>query len=246
MSPQPIRSILRTKHATRSGTFISQRESIVKWRFEFPQKPCCSGGGMTQGNVMEQVEAIRERYVQGSRKEKVSAGWALPGDTEYHRKAAMRLLGCSPRCCVGRRGCRCRYGPEPAAAPKAVWRATDGLCPRRRPSPLRSVRVLESYGRLMVTSAVRSQPQRMSPAMTDRLLQPYRRMGCRHTVTTAKPGKHAQSRHANLRCCRLGRRSPRVRGGRPGGPLRRERRGVLSAHPLYRGCGHGWMECQGV
>ena len=109
--------------------------------------------------------------------------------TGYHRKAAIRVLGRGPRAPNGRRGRRCQYGPEVAAALRVLWEATDRLCSRRlHPFLPELVSILERQGHLKVTPRVREQLLKMSPATMDRLLGPYRHVGGRRPLSTTKPG----------------------------------------------------------
>ena len=47
---------------------------------------------MTRGSIQEYTEAVRERYLRASKKEKGEILGEFTEVTGYHRKAAIRLL----------------------------------------------------------------------------------------------------------------------------------------------------------
>jgi hypothetical protein len=145
---------------------------------------------MTRGGVKEYIEAIRERYLKGSRREKGQILDEVTKVTGYHRKAAIRLLARSPKRESGHgRGRAKQYGIEVVAALKEAWEASDRLCSKRlQPFLPELVRVLETHGELIVGGEVREQLCQISAATIDRLLKPYRRRGLRRPFSTTKPG----------------------------------------------------------
>lgn len=145
---------------------------------------------MTRGGVKEYIEAVKEGYLKGSRKEKGKILDEVTKVTGYHRKAAIRLL------CGGwrskpasQRGRARQYGPEVAAALKAGWEASDRMCSKRlQPFLPELVEVLERHGELTLKEDVKEQLCQMSPATIDRLLKPHRHRGLRRPFSTTKPG----------------------------------------------------------
>ena len=91
---------------------------------------------MTRTSVEEYAEAVRERYLRGTKKEK---GIILDESTKatgLHRKAAIRLFNSHPKPkSRKRRGRTKQYDTEVAAVLKMVWEATDRLCCICHPLP---------------------------------------------------------------------------------------------------------------
>jgi hypothetical protein len=145
---------------------------------------------MTRGGVKEYLEAVRERYLKASRREKGQILDEAVMVTGYHRKAAIRLLRCGRKAkAVERRGRTKRYGVEAASALKAVWEASDRMCSKRlQPFLPELVAALERHGELAVPEAVKEQLCRMSVSTIDRALRPHRLRGQRRPFSTTKPG----------------------------------------------------------
>ena len=145
---------------------------------------------MTRGGVKEYIEAVRGRYMKGSRKEKGRILDEAVRVTGYHRKAVIRSLsrGWKGKG-VGRRGRSRQYGGEVTIALKGAWEASDRMCSRRlQPFLPELVGILERHGELKVAKEVREQLCQMSVATVDRLLKPYRHRGLRRPFSTTKPG----------------------------------------------------------
>jgi hypothetical protein len=145
---------------------------------------------MTRGGVKEYIEAVRERYLKASRKEKGQILDEAVMVTGYHRKAAIRLLrGPRKNGATDRRGRARQYGMEVVAALKVAWEASDRMCSRRlQPFLPELVKVLERHGELTVSQEAQEQLCRMSAATIDRALKPHRHRGLRRPFSTTKPG----------------------------------------------------------
>ena len=145
---------------------------------------------MTRGGVKEYIEAVKESYLKGSRREKGQILDEVTRVTGYHRKTVVRLLRRSWReQTVDRRGRARQYGPEVAAALKAAWEASDRMCSRRlQPFLPELTGALERHGELTLTEEVKKQLCRMSAATIDRALKPHRHRGLRRPFSTTKSG----------------------------------------------------------
>ncbi len=150
---------------------------------------------MTRGSIREYTEAVQERYLRASKKEK---GRILDEFTKVlgcHRKAAIRLLRRGNRSRANKRRGRPRYyGSMAIQALNVAWEATDRLCSRRlQPFLPELIGVLRRCGEKTMTVDVEAQLCQMSPSTIDRLLKPYRRLGGRRQFTTTKPGSLLKS-----------------------------------------------------
>jgi len=145
---------------------------------------------MTRGSIREYTEAVRGRYLYGSKKEK---GKILDEFTQVigcHRKATIRLLhqGNQPKG-NKKRGRPRQYGVAVAGALRVAWEATDRVCSKRlHPFLPELVKILRRHGDMTMITEIEAQLCQMSPSTIDRLLHPYRRLGGRHPFTTTKPG----------------------------------------------------------
>ena len=145
---------------------------------------------MRRGSIREYAEAVQQRYLRGTKKEKSRILDEFTNVTGRHRKAAIRLLGSvnepEPRKKPGRPR---EYGPAVAGALRVVWEATDRLCSKRlHPFLPELVAVLRRHGESTMTAEVEAQLCRMSPSTVDRLLRPWRRVGGRRPFSTTRPG----------------------------------------------------------
>ncbi len=106
------------------------------------------GGSMTRGSIREYTEAVRERYLYGSKKEKGKILDEFTKITGRHRKAAIRLLrhGNQPRA-NRNRGRPRQYGAAVAGALRVAWEATDRLCSKRLCPFLPELRCIRSTTR---------------------------------------------------------------------------------------------------
>ena len=144
---------------------------------------------MTRGGV-EDIEAVRERYLKASRKEKGQILDEVTKVTGYHRKAVNRSLRRSWKDkAVGRRWRSKQYGPEVVAALKLTWETSVRLCSKRlQPFLPELVEVLERHGELTARGEVKEQLCQISAATIDRLLKPHRLRVARRPFRTTKPG----------------------------------------------------------
>lgn len=145
---------------------------------------------MTRGSIREYTEALLERYLRASKKEKGRILDEFVSVTLYHRKSAIRLLHRKPRGLPWRRRGRPRqYGSRTVEALKVAWEATDRLCSRRlQPFLPELIKVLRRHGEKLMNAEVEVQLCHISPSTIDRLLRPYRRLGGRRPFSTTKPG----------------------------------------------------------
>jgi hypothetical protein len=145
---------------------------------------------MTRGSIQEYTEAVRERYLRASKKEKERILDEFVNVTGYHRKSAIRLLHRRNRGIpCRRRGRPKKYASYVIAALKVAWEATDRICSRRlQPFLPELIKVLRRHGEKVMTAEVEAQLCQMSPSTIDRLLRPYRQLGGRRPLTTTKPG----------------------------------------------------------
>jgi len=150
---------------------------------------------MTRGSIREYKEAVRERYLRGSKKEKGKILDEFTRVTGCHRKAAIRLFRhCNQPGVNKRRGRPRRYGMAVAGALRVAWEATDRLCSKRlHPFLPELVAVLRRHGESTMTAEIEAELCRLSPSTIDRLLRPYRRLGGRRPFTTTKPGSLLKS-----------------------------------------------------
>lgn len=143
---------------------------------------------MTLNSVKEYVVAIRDRYRRANKEEKGKILDEFVKVTDYHRKAAIRLL-CRPSTPAGRhRGRPAEYNAvlEPL---RAIWEASDRLCSKRlKPFLPEMIQVLRRNGELQIDSTAEAQLTKLSPATIDRLLEPSRRVGGRKPISTTRPG----------------------------------------------------------
>ncbi len=145
---------------------------------------------MTRGSIREYTEAVRERYLCESKKEKGKILDEFIKVTGCHRKAAIRLFRRrnQPRT-NKKRGRPRQYNAAVAGALRVAWEATDRLCSKRLcPFLPELVKVLRRHGDTTMLAETEAQLCRMSPSTIDRLLHPWRRLGGRRPFTTTKPG----------------------------------------------------------
>ncbi|MBV9852078.1 MAG: hypothetical protein JO250_20625 [Armatimonadetes bacterium] len=157
--------------------------------------------------------------------------------TGYARKHAIAVLGrgdtAGPPSCRRRKR---RYDDAVLAALVALWRAANGICAKRLvPFLPELVEALERGGHLSLAPDVRDRLLAMSIATADRLLAPERRKDGRGVGTT-RPGPLLKRQitvrtFADAYLRRLGRRSARLLGDRPGRPLRPVGRRLVPEHP---------------
>jgi hypothetical protein len=87
---------------------------------------------MIRGSIREYPEAVRERYLWTSKKEKGGILDEFTKVIDCHRKAAIRLLRRGNQSRTGKKRGRPRqYSPAVAGALRVVWEATDRLCSKR-------------------------------------------------------------------------------------------------------------------
>ena len=150
---------------------------------------------MTRGSIREYAQAVRERYLLASKKEKGRILDEFTRVTGHHRKAVIRLLhrryqhGAEKR-----RGRPRRYGAAVIGALRVTWEATDRVCSRRlQPFLPELIQVLRRHGESTMSAEVEAQLCRMSPSSIDRLLKPWRRLGGRRPFSTTKPASLLKS-----------------------------------------------------
>lgn len=145
---------------------------------------------MTRGGMKEYLDAIRNRYNLGDRKEKTRILDEAVQVTGLHRKALIRALRTQPQPGArGKVGRPKRYGLEAATVLKTLWEASDRVCAKRlQPFLPELLEVLERHGELVLEREVKDQVSSMSAATMDRLLRPHRQGELRRPFSTTRPG----------------------------------------------------------
>jgi hypothetical protein len=144
---------------------------------------------MTRMGIKEYVEALRERYSRGSKKEKGKVLDEFVRVVGCHRKSAVRLLGQTKANHQSRKGRGKVYRGEVVDVLRMAWEATDHLCCKRlQPFLPELVPVLRRYGNRHISAEVAAELCRMSPSTIDRLLGPWRRSASQHRFSLTKPG----------------------------------------------------------
>ena len=86
---------------------------------------------MTRVGIKEYVEALRGRYLRGSKKEKGKVLDEFVRVVGCHRKSAVRLLRQNKVSHRGKRGRSRLYKGEVVDILRMAWEATDHLCSKR-------------------------------------------------------------------------------------------------------------------
>ncbi len=150
---------------------------------------------MTRMGVREYVDALRGRYLRGSKKEQGKVLDEFVRVVGYHRKSAVRLLGHEKK--ASHQGNRRRgrlYKGEVVDVLRMAWEATGHLCSKRlQPFLPELVPVLRRYGNRPISPEVAAELCRMSPSTIDRLLGPWRRDAGHHRFSITKPGTQLKS-----------------------------------------------------
>jgi len=150
---------------------------------------------MTRTAIREYAEAVRGRYLRGTKEEKGKILDEFTKATGLHRKAAIRLIRRSKPTRIGKRRGRPRqYGTQLVGMLRVIWEATDRLCSKRlHPFIPEMLMVFRRHGESTVSAEVETPLCQMSPSTIDRLLRPYRRLGGRRPFSTTKPGSILKS-----------------------------------------------------
>jgi hypothetical protein len=145
---------------------------------------------VTRRSIFEYAEAIRERYLKGSKKTKTKILDEFVAATKVHRKAAIRMLNRVSRRRYAKRPGRPRlYSLEACSALKSAWEAADRLCSKRlHPFLPELVGILVRKGEITVNAQTQAELCRMSPSTIDRLLRRWRDRTPHHGLRTTKPG----------------------------------------------------------
>lgn len=134
---------------------------------------------MTSDSIKEYAAALRPRYQAASKKEKGALLEEFCQTTQYHRKAAIRVLSGESRPPQHRGGKR-QYGPEVLAPLVMAWEALERPCGKRLAPFLGDVIAqLERHGELTLDDAVRLRLESISASTIDRLLRPKRQRSLR-------------------------------------------------------------------
>ena len=143
---------------------------------------------MTRNSIREYANAIKVRYQKGTKKQKGQILDEFTKATGLHRKASIRLLNRRLVSKKKRSGRPVRYGIEVVQALRAVWEASDRLCSKRlHPFLPEFIGVLRRCGESNIGTEIEKALCSMSPATIDRLLQSWKRMDGRRSLSTTKP-----------------------------------------------------------
>lgn len=143
---------------------------------------------MTRSSIREYANAIKVRYQKGTKKQKGQILDEFTKATGLHRKASIRLLNRRLVSKKKRSGRPVRYGIEVVQALRAVWEASDRLCSKRlHPFLPEFIGVLRRCGESNIGTEIEKALCSMSPATIDRLLQSWKRMDGRRSLSTTKP-----------------------------------------------------------
>ena len=149
---------------------------------------------MTRSSIREYANAIKVRYQKGTKKQKGQILDEFTKATGLHRKASIRLLNRRLVSKKKRSGRPVRYGIEVIQALRAVWEASDRLCSKRlHPFLPEFIGVLRRCGESNIGTEIEKALCSMSPATIDRLLQSWKRMDGRRSLSTTKPGSLLRS-----------------------------------------------------
>ena len=127
---------------------------------------------MTLNSVKEYAAAIRDRYRGASKEEKGKILDEFVKVTDYHRKAAIRLLNKPAQVCTKYRGRPPQF--QVVLKPlQVIWTASDRLCSKRlKPFLPEMIKVLKRIDELSIDAATEAQLKKLSPSTIDRLLAP--------------------------------------------------------------------------
>lgn len=135
------------------------------------------------------LESFRHRYSQGSREEKGQLLDELCDLHGYSRKYLIQFFNYLTYKRHLRRGRKAKYhGNELLEPLKQLWLSTDQMCGKR----LKAAIVLwlpgyeETYG--LLSSEMKAQLLKISPATIDRLLKPYKTLHKRRGLPGTRPG----------------------------------------------------------
>ena len=129
---------------------------------------------MTRDSINEYAAAVRARYRMARKKEKGAILEEFCRTTQYHRKAAIRLLGSEPKPAEHRGGQR-RYGVELLEPLTIAWEALERPCGKRlAPFLTEVIAQLERHGELTLGDDVRARLSAISASTIDRLLHAKR------------------------------------------------------------------------
>jgi len=149
---------------------------------------------VTRSSIREYANAIKVRYQKGTKKQKGQILDEFTKATGLHRKASIRLLNRRLVSKKKRSGRPVRYGIEVIQALRAVWEASDRLCSKRlHPFLPEFIGVLRRCGESNIGTEIEKALCSMSPATIDRLLQSWKRMDGRRSLSTTKPGSLLRS-----------------------------------------------------
>jgi len=145
---------------------------------------------MTRGSILEYIAAAKARYLKASKQKKGRILDEFVSNTGYHRKSAIRVLGCdgwAKR--VNRRGRPKKYQSQVSGELKYLWEITDHLCSKRlHPFIPELIDIVKRWGSYTISSEAEALLRELSPATIDRLLRPYRMRKGRGRFGTTKPG----------------------------------------------------------
>jgi len=133
----------------------------------------------------ELVDALHERYVQGSKTERGKILNEFTKVSGYHRKHAIRVLGTqaesAERIVVAVGSGKRVYDEAVKEALIVIWETADRICGKRLKAAIPNILgAMERYGHLQLKPEIREKVLSVSAATIDRVLLPVRKVAGTH------------------------------------------------------------------
>lgn len=148
---------------------------------------------ITKTTRLELLEALKQRYLRATKKEKAKILDEFVAVTGYHRKHATRLLGNqTPDGTDNSKQVSCRriYDEAVKEALIITWEASDRICGKRLKAILPDlVDAMERHGHIELNTTVRQRLLSASAATIDRLLSDVRQQGGSRRKRRKRPKK---------------------------------------------------------
>jgi hypothetical protein len=145
---------------------------------------------MTRGSILEYLQAVRGRYLNAGKEEKINILDEFVRVTGYHRKSVIRALNRQNHITrAEKRGRPRKYNSKVASELKYLWEITDHLCSKRlHPFLPELLHVLKRSSSHTIDAEVEIDLRALSPATMDRLLKKYHQGAGRSRFSTTRPG----------------------------------------------------------